>query len=554
MILLLTRRFLTDHVRNGYNLLLLMVVPVVFVVVAAPALGESARLLGGVGAGAGFEIVTAGWAAAFLSGIAMYFQVSGSKLTDRRLVQAGLPRPQLVAARLLTGAILAVVAAGAALVALRTQTDPGDPWRVAAGTVMYALTYLAIGAVVGATVPNPVNGTVVVMFVWILDVFFGPTLSGSSSALLRGLPTHFTSLWMVNLPSGHGGPSELAWSLVWVVGALLAASLVISAATRTRHRRTGPESRRVSRAKARATQPAAQLSTGLASGWRQWRRVPLFWVLLLVVPAVFILLSEAITPHGRTLVVIREAGRRIVAVLDPADIHSGLMAPIAVGSLACLVGVFVALDNRAPDRRLALCGQGRLALVTTRLVMVASAAVIATAASVAVAALVFQAEQWTLFSIGLLLVALTYGLIGLIIGPVFGRISGVFLAFLLPFIDLGIGQSPMLRGEPSAWAQWLPGYGALRAVIDGGLTSQFDEAASLAIALLWAAALVAGSLLVFRLPRPAYASPSVGAHRPSLTRGRVSHPASGRLRPERRRSARTSSDLSQVPTERSTGS
>lgn len=498
MTFLLARRFVADHVRNGYNLLLLLVVPVVFVVVAAPALVDSARLLGGAGGGSGIEIVTAGWVAAFLTAISMYFQVSGNKEPDRRLVRAGLHRRHLIEARLLTGAVLALVAVLAALGALALRTGIDDPGRVVAGTAMFAIVYLGIGAIVGATVANTVNGTVIVMFVWILDIFFGPTLSGSSAVVLRLLPTHFVSLWTVDLPPGHGGPATLTWSLLWTAGSVLAAAGVVAASAGAAQRRHRPRRHAVP-AGVRGDQAAGQFASGLRAGWRQWRRVPLFWVLLLVVPAVFVLLSDAITPHGRTVVVLREAGSRFVAQLDPADIHGGLMAPIAVGSLASLVGVFVVLDNRVADSRLALSGQRRWVLMTTRLTMVVVAALVASAVSLVVAAPVFEAGQWGVYATGLVLIGLTYGLVGVVIGPVFGRVSGVFLAFLVPFLDLGIGQSPMLRAEPSGWAQWLPGYGGIRVVIDGGLTPGFDESRALFIAVTWIVVLVAAAVLVLRL-------------------------------------------------------
>jgi len=34
--------------------------------------------------------------------------------------------------------------------------------------------YLAVGAVLGATERNPVNGSALILFKWIFDVFFGP--------------------------------------------------------------------------------------------------------------------------------------------------------------------------------------------------------------------------------------------------------------------------------------------------------------------------------------------------------------------------------------------
>lgn len=82
----------------------------------------------------------------------------------------------------------------------------------------------------------------------------------------------------------------------------------------------------------------------------------------------------------------------------------------------------------------------------------------------------------------------------------------MFIAFLVPFLDIGIGQSPMLRGEPAPWAQYLPGYGGTRMLIDGGLTASFDETRSLPIALAWLAALALAATALFRVStRPASA-------------------------------------------------
>lgn len=473
--LLLERRFLADYARTGTNLLLLLLVPVTFVLVAAPTLADAAEVLGGATGGASMETATAGWAAGFLTGIAMYFQVASSRATDRRLVLAGLAPGRLAAARLLTGGVLAAGATAAALVPLAARQSLSQPVRVVVGTAMFAVVYLAIGALIGALVPTPVNGSVLLLFVWILDVFFGPALSGSASPLLRVLPTHFISLWTIDQPPGHAGPGTLTWSALWLVAALAAAHVVVGA---TPGRARGPASRR-----------AGQLRTGLRMGVRDWGRTPLLWLLLAAVPAVFILLSAAITPHGISRVVVREDGVETTTLLDPAVIHPGTMAPEAIASLAGLVGVFIVLDARAGDRRLVLAGQRAIVAVLTRMLLVLLAAAVVTAASLGVTATVFTAAQWGIYAWGSVLIAVTYGLIGMLLGPIFGRVSGVFMAFLVPFIDLGLGQSPMLGGEPPVWARWLPGYSGMRVLIDGGLTSGFDEGAQLAVGLLWVGAL-----------------------------------------------------------------
>jgi hypothetical protein len=467
-----------------------VLVPLVFVVVAAGALADAARLLGGAGGGPAVETTTAGWAAGFLAGVAMYFQVSAARDADRRLVIAGLPNTRLVAARLLTGLALAALVSAVALVALTLRTGIDAPARVAAGTVMFAAIYLAIGAVVGATVRNPVNGTVLILFIWIVDVFFGPTLSAADNVATRVLPTHFVSLWMVDQPSRHGGrPGDLGWALSWTIVAALVAFAVVTSTTR------------VARGRRWHTVPGSvgdQLGTAMAMGLREWRRNPVLWVLLVVVPAVFILLSDAITPHGLTPVVLAEDGRRAVELLDPAHIHAGTMAPIAVASLATLTGLFVVLDARTGDQRLALAGLRPGVLLVARLSIIALAALLVTGASLAVTATVFDAHQWGLYAAATALLAMTYGLLGVLLGPVFGRVSGVFIAFLIPFLDIGIGQSPMLRGEPAEWATYLPGYGGTRLFIDGALTASFDETWALLVALGWLAALGTAATLLFR--------------------------------------------------------
>jgi hypothetical protein len=453
-----------------------VLVPLVFVIVAAGSLADAARLLGGASGGIQVQTVTAGWAAGFVAAIAMYFQVAAARDTDRRLVVAGLPAARLVSARLASGFVVALLAGGAALLALELRTGIDQPERVVAGTLMFAVIYLAVGAVAGALVRNPVNGTVLILFVWIIDVFFGPTMSPDKPAT-RLLPTHFLSLWMVDLPSHHGGRlGDLGWALAWTLAAAVLARAVIVRTSQVAH---------PPRWLARPGSVRDQLAAAVRTGWRDWRRNRVLWALLVVVPTVFIWLSDAITPDGMTHISLLEHGRRIVATFNPADIHAGTMTPIAIGSLAALAGLFVAVDARAGDQRLVLAGMRAGVMLAARLAVIGLAGTLATAVSLAVAATIFDAHQWAVYAGANLLIAVTYGLVGVLIGSVFGRVSGVFVAFLVPFLDLGIAQSPMLRADPAAWATFLAGFGGMRVLLDGGLTLAFDQTRALLIAGLW---------------------------------------------------------------------
>lgn len=509
-LLLFVRRFLADYTRNPVNLLMLVLVPTVFVVVVAGSLGDAADLFGGPG-GPAVQTATAGWAAGFLAAIAMYFQTRAARAADRRLVLAGLAPARLVAARLAAGLALALLATATALIALLLRAGIDAPARTITGTLMFAVIYLAIGALAGTLARTPVNGMVLILFVWIIDVFFGPAMGAADRLATRILPTHFLTLWMIDLPSGHSGRlGDLGLALAWTASALAASFAVVTATSRV----TGRPRRR-----ARPGSLADQLLAGLRMCIRDYRRNPVLWALLAVVPIVFVLLADAATPNRPISLTLTEAGHRSVQTFPMPAVHGATMAPIAVASLAALAGLFMVLDARSGDRRLALAGFRIPALLAGRLAVIGLAALAATTASLTVTATVFDARQWGVYAAANLLVAATYGLVGVVLGPLFGRVAGVFIAFLIPFLDLGIAQSPMLRDQPPVWARALPGYGPTRVLLDGALTRSFDETGPLLAALAWLAGLVFLAATVFR--RATTTPPTSGP------RGHAIHPRFG---------------------------
>lgn len=489
----LVRRFLLEVARNRVTLSLLVVVPVVFVAVVGGVITDAGELLGGQG-GPQAETTTAGWTAGFVAAVAMYFQVRSARAADRRLVLAGLPSSRLVLARMTTGAALAVVAATTSYVTLLLRVGGLDhPARVGVATLMFAVIYLALGALIGSLVANPVNGTVLILFVWLLDVVFGPAFRPADTAVSRAFPTHYLSLWMMDEPSGHAGrPGDLGWALAWTAVAVALSWVVVSVTSR------------VARAHAR-TQPGStsgQLAVGTRMGLREVGRNYVLWALLVAVPGVFVALSAFTTPEGYETMMVREAGRTVAATFWFPDTHPGLMAPISVGALAAIVGMFTALDARSADRRLALAGFRPVSLLTSRLLVVAALAAVVTATSLAVTAVFFTPGQWVPYVFANLLIALTYALVGVLVGWLFGRVGGVLVAFLLPFLDLAIEQSPMLNPELSTLAHLLPGYGASRVLYDAALTGSFDEVGPLLVGFGWLvglAVVVAG--LLYRVAR-----------------------------------------------------
>ena len=174
------------------------------------------------------------------------------------------------------------------------------------------------------------------------------------------------------------------------------------------------------------------------------------------------------------------------------------MVPITVGFLASLAGLFVIVDSAQADRRLSLTRFRPIEILIVRMAVIATAALVATAVSIAVTAVSFDAVSWPTFALANVLVALTYATIGVIVGPLFGRLGGLYVLLVLPFIDIGLAQNAMFDAAPPAWGRFLPAHGAVRVMMDGAFTASFDETGALLLAVGWLLVLGALAVGVFR--------------------------------------------------------
>ena len=329
----LVARWLVEYARRPLNLVLLFAVPVIYVTLSAGALADFADILGGPAGLGDVEAATAGWAAAVLSGIA----ASSTCRRHATRTDASLP-PMAAPVRWSppvsrSSLVLAGLATVGALVALAARTDIGVTTpKVIGATMLSAVIYAGIGATVGGLVRSEMNGSLIVVFLWIFDVFFGPAMRGTA-AVLRVLPLHFPTLIITDVALGHaGGPGDLGWSLAWAAMSMSAA--VVSLTLTTRPRNEPAPGRRSWR----------RMTAGLSAASRQLRRMPTMWVLIVGLPVLFISAAKATTPNEPTPVETIEDGRRSLRILSMADVHGAMMVSITVGFLASLIGLFVILD------------------------------------------------------------------------------------------------------------------------------------------------------------------------------------------------------------------
>lgn len=485
---LLTWRALVEYARRPLNLVLLAAVPVVFVAMSAGALADFGRILGAETGMGQLEAATAGWAAAFLAGVAGYFHVASSRDADRRLAAAGSATARVVTARLTSSLLLAAVATIGALLALAVRTDITDPGRAIGATAMFAVIYLGIGATIGALVRSEVNGSLLLIFVWMFDVFLGPGMGQTDSLLNRFFPAHFPTLVMLDATTGHAGPlGDMGAAAVWTLAGPIVAFAALVVTTRPV---------RDSRVET-VTSSWARLRAGLDAAWREYRRNLALWVLLIGLPIFFITLSIAITPDDPAPVELAEAGRRGITILSMVDVHGAIMVAITVAFLAGLAGLFVVIGSAEADRRLVIAGFRSREVLAARLGVIVLAAVLVSVVSLAVTAMSFTPEVWPTFALATVSIAITYAMIGVVVGPLVGRLGGLYLMFLLPFLDVGLAQNVMFDAAPPAWAVWMPAHGATRILVDGAFTPGFDETAGLLIALAWLAAVTTLATGVF---------------------------------------------------------
>lgn len=228
--------FLREHLRARLTLALLVVIPALFVLVSASVLGEFAAALGGSVGGDSASALGAGWAAAFLAGALGFFQVASSRDADRRLALAGMGAGRVVTARIAASVVLGLLVSAVAFATLWAAAGVEHPAHAFAAIVAFALIYIGTGTLVGALVAAPLEGSLTVAFVFLIDAFSGPGMSDSGGAA-QLMPTRTAAELLIDAGAGRATPAG-DWIAVALtaLGALLLATAVFWVSARPRSR------------------------------------------------------------------------------------------------------------------------------------------------------------------------------------------------------------------------------------------------------------------------------------------------------------------------------
>lgn len=215
--------FAREQLRSPFVLVLLIVIPAVFVVASAGVLADFGRALGGGLQGDAASALGAGWAAAFIAGTLGFFAAASARGADRRLSLAGAGAARVASSRIAASLLLAIIAAATGFVALLARTGVAHPWHAAAGVLAFALIYLAIGVLIGSLIAEPLEGSLAVTFVFLLDVFSGPGMAAHAAPYSV---SRKAADILIAAGSGVGSPAADWLALVAILAAALTASFV----------------------------------------------------------------------------------------------------------------------------------------------------------------------------------------------------------------------------------------------------------------------------------------------------------------------------------------
>jgi hypothetical protein len=136
-------------------------------------------------------------------------------------------------------------------------------------------------------------------------------------------------------------------------------------------------------------------------------------------------------------------------------------------------------------------------LLLVRLGVITIISVFITVLAVGITLIDFVPDQPGIFFLINLVFALHYAFIGAVVGTFLSAMSGTYVMFFMPMIDIGLVQNPMfVRGEVAWWVKALPGYTPMEVLMDVSFTPGFDTGADLALALVYLLGLaaIAGAL------------------------------------------------------------
>lgn len=234
-------------------------------------------------------------------------------------------------------------------------------------------------------------------------------------------------------------------------------------------------------------------TTAIEMSVREFARTPVLLALLGFLPVYVIGVFVWLVPDSTIPLTI--GGTTVTA--EMASYAAAFMTPVTVAILSGIVGLFLMQTSQMADSRLRLAGYRARELVTARVVLLTAGSVVVTGASLAVTLSVFTPENVVAFAGAAVLMGVTYGILGVIVGIALDRLPGVYVMLFAPMVDILMFQNPLATDSPT-WTTILPAHFTTNALMNAAFTAEGSLDDFFAAGVYVLALLFAGVTLFYR--------------------------------------------------------
>ncbi len=168
--LLSTRLRIMELARQPLTLLILVLLPPAVIETYGIAVASFPQLpsLGAEPATIG-RITGTLFSVAFLAGLIGLFQVISARKGDERVAITGFPKRVTLAARVLTMVIVSILGAAVAFLVFNFRVAISSPLLAFWALTLAGLVYGLLGVIIGSFIPEPLEGSIVLVFMADLD-------------------------------------------------------------------------------------------------------------------------------------------------------------------------------------------------------------------------------------------------------------------------------------------------------------------------------------------------------------------------------------------------
>ncbi len=208
------------------------------------------------------------------------------------------------------------------------------------------------------------------------------------------------------------------------------------------------------------------LRANFVAGAKAYGRTPVLLALLIFLPIYFIGVIITVMPTMQIPISIAGVDQSTIAAVE---MYGFQLVPVTCGLIGGVSGLFTMLSAQDTDTRAVVAGYSPTTILLARLCLLIPAGVIGVGSSLAMLSVKTLPTNFGWFIGASLLAALTYGVIGALVGLLGSRLGGIYAVLFLPTLDIFFFQNPMVD-DPAWIAPYLPGSAVTRLALDAGLS------------------------------------------------------------------------------------